>query len=111
MPVRAFEMQLQAGQVAEYRRRHDEIWPELVDLLREAGIRDYRIFCNEDTGRLFAVMHLSKNHAVDALPGHELMQRWWAHMAGIMATHADDAPVEVPLAPVFSLTESDDASR
>ena len=111
MPVRAFEMQLYPGQVAEYRRRHDAIWPQLADLLRDAGIRDYRIFCNEDTGRLFAVMHLAEGHRVDELPGHELMRRWWADMADLMQTRPDDAPVEVALAEVFCLTEADDASR
>ncbi|MES1935870.1 hypothetical protein C27AD_05933 [Salinisphaera hydrothermalis C27AD] len=111
MTVRAFEMQLHPGQVAEYRRRHDAIWPELIDLLRAAGIRDYRIFCNEDTGRLFAVMHLVKDHRVDELPGHEVMQRWWRTMADIMETRPDNAPVEVPLTEMFRLTEADDASR
>ena len=47
-------MQLYPGQVAEYRRRHDAIWPDLVDALVAAGIRDYRIFCDEDSGALFA---------------------------------------------------------
>jgi len=35
---RAFRMQLRPGNVAEYRRRHDAIWPELAQLLRESGI-------------------------------------------------------------------------
>ena len=34
----AFKMQLHAGQEAEYKRRHDEIWPELSALLKEAGV-------------------------------------------------------------------------
>ena len=86
MTVRAFEMQLYPGQVAEYRRRHHAIWPELIDRLRAAGIRDYRIFCNEHSGRLFAVMQLAEDHRVDELPGHEVMQRWWRTMADIMET-------------------------
>ncbi|WP_423820805.1 L-rhamnose mutarotase [Salinisphaera sp. SPP-AMP-43] len=104
MPVRAFEMQLYPGQVAEYRRRHDAIWPELADLLREAGVYDYRIFVNEDSGRLFAVMHLAEAHHVDELPGHEVMQRWWAYMADIMETAPDDAPITEALEPVFAMT-------
>lgn len=112
MQVRAFEMQLYPGQVAEYRRRHDAIWPELIELLRSAGLRNYHIFCNENTGRLFAVMHLADDHSVGVLPAHEVMQRWWAHMADIMETNPDDAPVEVALTPVFTLTEeNDDANR
>ena len=111
MTVLAFEMQLKPGQAAEYRRRHDEIWPESADALRAAGVRDYRIFCDEDTGRLFAVMHLTGEHTVDVLPEHQVMQRWWAYMADLMETRPDNSPIEVPLMPVFTLSaEADDAS-
>jgi L-rhamnose mutarotase len=51
-----FRMQLNQGQAVEYRRRHDEIWPELVSLLKEADISDYSIFLHEDTNSLFAVL-------------------------------------------------------
>ena len=40
----AFTMLIKPGFEAEYRRRHDEIWPELSALLKAAGIRDYSIF-------------------------------------------------------------------
>ena len=36
----AFKMRLNPGQKEEYKRRHDEIWPELIALLKEAGISD-----------------------------------------------------------------------
>ena len=39
----AFRMRLHPGMEAEYQRRHDAIWPELVDLLHAAGISDYAI--------------------------------------------------------------------
>jgi hypothetical protein len=39
----AFTMQLVPGTEAEYQRRHDEIWPELSDLLKAAGIEEYSI--------------------------------------------------------------------
>ena len=45
----AFKMQLNEGEAEEYQKRHDEIWPELVDLLHDAGISDYSIFPNEET--------------------------------------------------------------
>lgn len=40
----AFTMRLKPGAVEEYKRRHDEIWPELSAVLRAAGISDYSIF-------------------------------------------------------------------
>ena len=55
MSVHAFKMQLKPGVVAEYRKRHDEIWPELSALLTESGIYDYSIFLDEETLSLFAV--------------------------------------------------------
>lgn len=44
MQTRAFRMNLNPGQADEYRRRHDEIWPELAQALLDAGVVDYRIF-------------------------------------------------------------------
>ena len=41
---------------AEYRRRHDEIWPELVALLKEAGVSDYSIHLDRETNTLFGVL-------------------------------------------------------
>ncbi|TIV48253.1 MAG: L-rhamnose mutarotase, partial [Mesorhizobium sp.] len=52
----AFRMKLNPGMRAEYKRRHDEIWPELVVLLREAGISDYSIHLDEETNILFGVL-------------------------------------------------------
>ena len=54
----AFRMRLLPGHADEYRRRHDAIWPELAVLLREAGVVDYRIFLDEETQALFAVLTL-----------------------------------------------------
>ena len=99
----AFRMRLNPGCRDEYRRRHDEIWPELVTLLREAGISDYSIHLDEETNLLFGVLMRTDDHRMDALPEHEVMQRWWAHMADIMETGPDDAPVAVPLTPVFHM--------
>ena len=98
----AFRMRLHAGQADEYRRRHDALWPELATLLREAGVVDYRIFLDEETLSLFAVLTRRVDHGLDALPSHPVMRRWWAMMADIMDTHPDDEPVQVPLTEMFA---------
>ena len=103
MERRAFTMTLNPGMEAEYRRRHDAIWPELVDLLHEAGASDYSIFLDPATNTLFGVLTVAETNGLDALPDHPVMQRWWAYMADIMATHPDNAPVQTPLRPVFHL--------
>lgn len=99
----AFRMKLNPGQEAEYRRRHDAIWPELAALLREAGVSDYSIHLDRASGTLFAVLWRRDGHAMADLPKHPVMRRWWDHMADIMETEADGAPVAVPLETVFHM--------
>ena len=99
----AFKMHLNPGMKAEYEKRHDEIWPELVTLLKEAGISDYSIHLDEATNILFGVLWRTDNHKMDDLPSHEIMKKWWAHMADIMETHDDNEPVAVSLTNVFHM--------
>ena len=99
----AFKMKLNPGCEQEYQRRHDEIWPELTALLREAGVTDYSIHFDSETNTLFGVLWRTGNHGMDQLPGHPVMQKWWAHMADIMETKPDNEPVAVPLKTVFHL--------
>jgi len=63
-----FRMQLSDGQAVEYQRRHNEIWPELVNLLKTAGISDYSIFLHEPSCSLFAVLRRLPDHTMDELP-------------------------------------------
>ncbi|MBF6029588.1 L-rhamnose mutarotase [Pseudomonas sp. P115] len=104
MQTRAFRMNLNPGQADEYRRRHDEIWPELATALLDAGVVDYRIFLDEPANALFAVLTHEDAHSLDDLPGTALMQRWWSYMQDIMPSHADASPISVDLLPMFQLT-------
>jgi L-rhamnose mutarotase len=99
----AFTMRLNPGMADEYRRRHDAIPAELVELLRESGVSDYSIFLDEATDTLFGVLTRADDHRMDDLPSHPVMQRWWASMADIMATRPDNEPVSVPLRPMFHM--------
>ena len=99
----AFTMQLEAGNAEEYKRRHDEIWPELSQLLRDAGISDYSIFLEEETGQLFAIHSLSPDNQIDSLPHHPIMKKWWAYMADLMLTNPDNSPMTMPLLRVFHM--------
>lgn len=103
MPTRAFRMNLNPGQVEEYRKRHDEIWPELTDALRNAGVLDYRIFLDPESLALFAVLTHDDEHHLDQLPALPVMQRWWHYMQSIMPSHSDASPIAIDLLPVFSL--------
>lgn len=99
----AFKMRLNAGCAAEYKRRHDDIWPELVVLLREAGISDYSIHLDPETLILFGVLWRRADHEMAGLSATAVMQRWWAYMADIMEVGADNAPVATPLVPMFHM--------
>ncbi len=99
----AFRMRLNAGMEAEYQRRHDEIWPELVDLLHGAGVSDYSIYLDRESRLLFGVLARSAGHGMDDLPNSPVMQRWWAHMADIMEVADGNAPIAVPLVPLFHM--------
>lgn len=99
----AFKMKLIKGFEAEYKRRHDEIWPELTVLLKEAGIRDYSIFLDAETSILFAVQNLPEGHKAADLSKHPVMKKWWAYMADIMETNPDQSPIAISLQEVFHL--------
>ena len=99
----AFKMQLHKGKEAEYRKRHDEIWPELSSLLKTTGVSEYSIFLDEQTGSLFGVLNIDNPNGLDDLPLHPVMQKWWKYMADIMESNPDNSPVSVPLKEVFYL--------
>ena len=99
----AFKMRLNPGATEEYQKRHDEIWPELVSRLKEAGVSDYSIHLDEETNILFGVLWRTKEHNMDDLPSHDIMKQWWAYMADVMETHHDNEPVAMPLRTVFHM--------
>ena len=99
----AFRMNLFPGKAAEYRKRHDEIFPELAQALKDAGVSDYSIWLDAEANHLFGILTRSDSHTMDALPDTEIVKRWWAFMADIMATDADNVPVQIPLKRVFLL--------
>ena len=99
----AFRMRLNPGMAGEYKARHDAIWPELAALLTDAGVSDYSIHLDEETGLLFGLLWRRDDHTMADLPNHPVMQKWWAHMADIMEVKADNEPVAVPLTTVFHM--------
>jgi L-rhamnose mutarotase len=99
----AFKMFLNPGAAGEYKRRHDEIWPELAIRLREAGVSNYSIHLDPETNILFAYLERGDDHAMDALPAHPVMRRWWDHMKDIMRANPDGSPVSAPLQEMFHL--------
>jgi L-rhamnose mutarotase len=94
-------MKLYKGKEAEYKKRHDEIWPELSGLLKTNGIREYSIFLDEASGTLFGVLDMDDPDLLGKLPSEPVMQKWWSYMKDIMETNPDNSPVSLPLKEVF----------
>jgi L-rhamnose mutarotase len=99
----AFRMRIDPVNAQVYRARHDEIWPQLVGTLLQAGIIDYRIFLDEESGSLFAVVTRSRDHHMDTLAATPVMRLWWTMMADLMPVGPDGAPWSRPLEEVFHL--------
>lgn len=59
MEKRAFTIRLRAGAEAEYKRRHENVWPRVREALRRHGVRNYSIFMQGTT--LFAYMEMERD--------------------------------------------------
>ncbi len=99
----AFKMKLKPGFADEYKKRHDEIWPELKALIQSSGVYDYSIFLDEETNTLFAVQKQGGTTSSQDLGTTEIVKKWWAWNAEIMETNPDKSPVSIPLKEVFYL--------
>ena len=99
----AFKMKLKKGFEEEYKRRHDEIWPELIKELEDAGVSDYSIYLDQETLTLFAFQKVKDHNSADLLPEKNIVKKWWAYMADIMDTNEDNSPVTAELKEVFHM--------
>ncbi len=101
-------MKLRAGRESAYERAHDNIWPELVSLLKEAGIRDYSIHFDSESNTLFGVLWRTDDHGMARLPNSPVMQRWWEAMSEFLEMDDNNMPVATPLRTVFHMRENRD---
>ncbi|MDR2246041.1 MAG: L-rhamnose mutarotase [Treponema sp.] len=103
MKRNAFAMRLHPGCEAEYKRRHDQIWPELKAELRKAGVSNYSIYLDKKTSTLFAFQHLADDATDEELAKQEIVKKWWHMMKDIMETHPDESPVSDTLEELFHM--------
>jgi L-rhamnose mutarotase len=99
----AFKMKLFKGCEAEYKKRHELLWPELQSLLKQSSISNYSIFLDEETNALFGYLTINDKSKLDELPNEPVMKKWWAYMKDIMETNDDNSPVNISLQEVFYL--------
>lgn len=81
-PVRRFGqlVGLRPERLAEYKRIHAAVWPEILRAIREAGIRNYSIFHFD--GTLFAYFEYhgppdAYDERMRALARAPRMREWW----------------------------------
>lgn len=100
---KAFVMKVFGDCLEEYKRRHDEIWPEMIEMLKEYGARDYSIFLDPTTNRLFAYLVVEDEERWSKSAETEVCRRWWTYMKDVMETNEDHSPVVLELKEVFHL--------
>jgi len=99
---KAFLMTLKPGNRDEYERRHNPIWPELQQVLKQHGVHNYSIFLNNDE-RLFAYAEIESEQLWQRIAATEVCQRWWAYMKDLMLTNEDNSPLSVELEELFHI--------
>ena len=100
----AWKARILPGQRDEYIKRHDEIWPEMAALLREAGIRNYSIWNTGDELFGYYECEFGAEHAARVQRESPVVDRWNAYMKDVMAMEMDPETGAQPLmAEVFYL--------
>lgn len=100
---KSFKMKLYDGMAAEYEKRHNELWPEMQDMIHEYGGKNYSIFLDKETNVLYGYIEIESEEKWAKSADTPINRRWWDFMADIMETNPDNSPVSVDLAPVFHL--------
>lgn len=91
------------GKIDEYKRRHDNLWPEMKELLKKAGIRNYTIWNvgNELFG--YYECEFGAEYAAKVQRESEIVERWDEYMKDILIMETDPETGAQPrLTQVFS---------
>lgn len=90
-----FQLQVRPDRLEEYRERHREVWPEMLDALRDAGWRNYSLFLGQD-GTLIGYVETDDFEAAQrAMANTEVNDRWQREMAGFFGERADEGLVRL----------------
>ena len=101
--IKAFKMKLHPGMEAEYERRHNQLWPEMADMIHEYGGSNYSIFLDHETLTLFGYIEIADEALWARGADTAINRKWWDFMADIMETNPDNSPVSHALMPLFHL--------
>lgn len=101
--IKAFKMKLFKGMEAEYEKRHNNLWPEMKDMIHKYGASNYSIFFDAETLTLFGYIEIENEQKWNSSAETEICRKWWDYMADIMETNDDNSPVSKDLKLVFHL--------
>jgi len=90
-----FLLQVRPDRLEEYRERHRQVWPEMLDALRDAGWRNYSLFLGQD-GLLVGYVETDDFEAAQrAMAASDVNDRWQREMAGFFGERADEGLVRL----------------
>lgn len=98
-----FVMRVRPEAMEEYRRRHAEVWPEMLDALRRTGWRNYSLFAAGDGMVIGYVETDDFQAAVDGMQEEPVNARWQAEMAPMFEVQAAPDTSLVRLEEIFHL--------
>ena len=103
MVRKGFKTFLNPGMAEEYEKRHNELWPEMKEMIHQYGGHNYSIFLDRETNVLYGYLEVEDEELWAKSADTPINRRWWDYMADIMETRADNSPVCVDFVPVFHL--------
>ncbi|MFI3214759.1 MAG: L-rhamnose mutarotase [Eubacteriales bacterium] len=102
--IKGFKMKLYEGKEEEYEIRHNQLWPEMVDMIHEHGGKNYSIFLDKETLILFGYIEIEDEGLWAKGADTAINRKWWDFMADIMETNEDNSPVAIDLPCLFHLS-------
>jgi L-rhamnose mutarotase len=103
MIKKAIRMKVFPDKHEDYQKRHDELWPEMREMLKNHGCLNYTIWLDIETSTLFGYLEIEDEILFAQASKTEINQKWWAYMADIMPTNPDFSPITEDLKLVFEL--------
>jgi L-rhamnose mutarotase len=85
-----FTFEIRAGAEDEYKRRHDEIWPELVDVIRGSGVTNYSLFRRATTVIAYCECEPDVATAFAKIGASEVNARWSEYFEDLIVALTDD---------------------
>ena len=101
--IKGFKMKLNEGMEQEYEQRHNELWPEMIEMLHEHGGRNYSIFWDKDTNILFGYIEIEDEELWAKAADTPINRKWWDFMASVMETNSDNSPQSKDLKIMFHM--------